>query len=108
MRAAIRLGLDVSRFKSFFQLRTALRERCEQHQAGSALKAGRQSALRGVRLSSPDKLNGAVFHDLIMIHHQLDDEAGAALERALKRLFGKYRKLAGEFSENEPPQQAAA
>jgi hypothetical protein len=108
VRAAIRLGLEIQRFESFYQLRTALRERREQHLAATVLEAGRRSALRGVRLSSPDKLNGALFHDLIVIHHQLDEESGAALERALKRLFGKYRKLAGELSETEPPEQAAA
>ncbi len=37
-----------------------------------------------------------------------NDESSAALERALKRLFGQSRKLVGKLSENKPLEQAAA
>ncbi len=101
IRAAFRLGLKVRTFESFYQLRMAIREKREQLEAEANVAAKSWPALRGVKVSSPDKLNGALFHDLIVIYDHLDEESGAALERSVKRLLGKYRKLTVELSEVE-------
>ncbi len=108
IRAAFRLGLKVRTFESFYQLRRAIREKREQLEAEATVAAKSWPALRGVKVSSPDKLNGALFHDLIVIYDHLDAESGVALERSVKRLLGKYRKLAVQLPEVEEPKETEA
>ena len=107
VRAAFRLGLRVQRFDSFYQLRAALRDKRERLE-GKPAAIRPWPTLRGVNISSPDKLNGALFHDLIVIYDHLDEDSGVALERALERLLAKYRDLAGALAEIEPSEEAAA
>ncbi len=98
VRAAFRLGLKVHGFESFYALRRAVQEKRAKLEA----RAGVWPALRGVRVSSPDKLTGAPFHDLIVIYDHLDETVGEALERALARLIRKYTEFVGELPESAP------
>lgn len=89
LRAAFSLDLPVGRFDSMYSLRKAIRE---ARRGTSRTRGGGSGALTGVAVSSPDRRNGALFHDLVVVYRALDEEGREAMERALERALRRFVK----------------
>jgi len=111
VRAALRSGLKVGAFNTFYELRKA-REALNPAPATVLLPANGKTNgngngngngtyppevaqdLQGVRVVNPEADNGALFHDLIRMFIGLDTEPRLLLERQITRLMHTYQRKA--------------
>lgn len=91
VRAAFRAKLPVRTFKTFHELRKALKI----HAAKRAPQASNDPVFEGIRLTAPaDELNGAPFHDLAALYSKLGKQKQGALVDAISRLVKQYQPIA--------------
>lgn len=86
VRRAYKLQLDVLSFETMEALRKACRG------VERPAPAERPAQLRGLSLSSDAGLNGAVFHDVVVVWEHLNAERQAELEKQIQRLVSRYAK----------------
>jgi len=98
IRAAYRLELDVLTFDNIKTLRNAVRDKRRKLLGIPESSEGTQKPkqLEGVTVSGTAHMNGALFHDLIVIYEVLPDEEQSKLEASLERLLKKFFKPAKE------------
>lgn len=92
VRRAYRMELDVLSFEHMGALRSAIRQaRTQDAHAGV-----RSPELRGVQVSSSDRLTGGLWHDAVVLYENLPDEQRTLFETQIRRLLKKYTKAAPE------------
>jgi len=103
IRAALRDGLKVHTFRTFYELRQARKALSPVAVAGTGKAAGNghdyppevAQDLLGVKVTNPETDTGALFHDMIRLFTELPAEPRLLLGRQLARLMHTYqRKLA--------------
>lgn len=112
IRSAFRAGLKVGRFKTFHELRKALADKRgiravpdrKIHPPVSFPKEVVED-FNGVTLDTPNKPNGALFHDLAAVFVHLPKENRSILGRQLNRLLHTY--LPAAFPKERKPRVAA-
>lgn len=93
IRAAYRLELDVLTFDNIKTLRNAVREkRRKLLGAPESEERVEKPHLAGLTVRGEDRLNGGLFHDLIVVHDVLPDAEKAKFEASLERLLKKFFK----------------
>ena len=94
IRAAYRLELDVLTFDNIKTLRNAVRDkrRAALGEPETGAEESKKPHLAGLTIRGEDRLNGALFHDLIVVHEVLADDEKAKFEASLERLFKKFFK----------------
>lgn len=99
IRSALRAGLRVGRFKTFHELRKALAEKRgiravpnRKRDDGGAVTVPKEveQDFDGVQLATPNKTNGALFHDLAAVFVHLPPDSRSVLGRQLTRLLHTY------------------
>ena len=91
-RAAYRLKLDVLSFDHVGAMRTALRDKRGVH----ASAAPRPPELKGVQISAENRMNGALWHDAVVLHQHLAETDQQEFERELRMLMMRFTKAAPE------------
>lgn len=90
VRAAYRLGLNVPDFDTMGALRTAIRHaRTRSDEA-----TNRPPEMRGIQLTTDKALNGALWHDAVVVWDHLPGEQRRLFESQVRRLLTKYAKQA--------------
>lgn len=90
VRAAYRMQLKVLTFDTMGALRIAIREK----RAASAEAKPKSPELRGVQLTTETSLNGALWHDAMVVWDHLPAEQRELFETQVRRLLAKYTKQA--------------
>ena len=108
VRGAYRLGLDVLTYTSIADLRNDIRATRREAIAESAERA-RRPELVGITIKTDNKLNGALFHDLIVVYEALDEAQQDAMEQALERALKKFLKpISGQLQHVQRPVATAS
>lgn len=112
MRSALRDGLEIWTFKTFYELRLARGNMKQEKTPAANGNGGTASAalpdvpeLEGVRISGGDAPNGALFHDMILLFATIEEGQRLMLARQLNQLLHKYQLAAPA---PKPPKRAAA
>lgn len=92
IRAAFNLELPIQSFRTFHQLRKALKDR-----APRPATAANDPVMAGLRLTRQDELVGAPFHDLTAIYSKLDKARQTALVQSVNRLVRQYQSAAPQL-----------
>lgn len=99
LRSAMRDGLPLWTYKTFYELRLA-RGKLRQKNAAAPVIASNPlpdlPELTGVRVSSVDAPNGHLFHDLLLTFATIPDAQRMLLARNLERLLAKYQAVPAE------------
>ena len=88
LRRAYNAEMDVLSFSTMWELRVALRE------LRDADRQTKQPALRGVQVAKVDVINGALWHDLVVVWEHLPEDERGSLEAKLERLLSQFIKKA--------------
>lgn len=88
VRGAYRAGLDVATFDTISAMRVAIKE-ARNHASAPAPKP---PELRGLSVSHENTLNGAIFHDVVIVWEKLPEADKSELEAAIRRLLKRYTK----------------
>ncbi len=90
VRAAYRLNLKVPAYETMGALRVGIRD------ARSAAASTREKSpeLRGIQLTTETSLNGALWHDAVVVWEHLPAEQRELFETQVRRLLTKYTKQA--------------
>jgi hypothetical protein len=89
LRAGYLLNLEVWKFATMGALKVAVNEaRAKERPATEAP----QPEMQGIKLSSDDKLIGALFHDVAVLWKTLPESERPAVERRLKRIIADLSK----------------
>lgn len=112
IRAAYKLELKVLKYDSIRALREAVRltrreALAEKREAEKDEDTEIVSSpeLVGVRVEGEGQLNGAVFHDLIVVREALDEEEKARLDASLERTLKKFLAPIKSKLKTAPPKQ---
>ncbi len=89
VRAALRAKLPLAKFKTFHELRKALKN----VKAKDSPIAANDPIYRGLHIVRPEVLLGAPFHDIAVIHAQLGKVRQAALLDDIAKLIKRYSPL---------------
>jgi hypothetical protein len=102
IRAAYRAGLDVTTFRSMYDLRMARQKLSQQSTGGTdgngetaqvfEIPADVAQDLEGVRVLDIKRPNGALFHDLVSLFISLPADQRSVLGRQLSRLLHQYQQ----------------
>jgi len=109
VRAALREGLPVGSYRTFYDLRIA-RRKLRASSAGEPAAAAPAATnghtaefpvdvaqdLQGVRVAGPEKATGALFHDLVVTFIALPTESRLMFSRQLTRLMHTYQRKAAQ------------
>lgn len=89
IRRAYRAGVDVMKARNFDALR-------EEAKAKSESKPARpvEPQLVGLQIDKPNKLTGALVHDIAVLWENLPEQQQAQFEEKLKKLVEQYTKKA--------------
>jgi hypothetical protein len=87
LRRAYRMGIKVLKFTNMEEIRRELRKTRGDHPEPPAV-------LKGVQVAASSTLNGAVWHDVLVVWEHIPPEEQQALEASVRRLFEKYVKKA--------------
>lgn len=88
VRAAFRAKLPVAKFKTFHELRKALKQLND-----SKNPAANDPVYMGLRIVQAEELNGAPFHDLAVLHTKLGKTRQAALLDDIAKLIKRYSPM---------------
>ena len=114
IRAAYKLELKVLKYDSIAALREAVRVTrrealAEQREAANEdTEIVSSPELAGVRVEGEEQLNGAVFHDLIVVHAALDEDERNRLEATLERTLKKFLAPIKSKLKTAPPAKQPA
>jgi len=90
IRKAYKMDLDVMGFATMFDIRKAVRmQRQPVHGQQVA-----QRELKGIRLTSKNKPNGGLWHDLVLLWEHLPEVDKETLETKLQKLLAQFTKKA--------------
>ena len=96
LRGAVREGLPVWKYDSFYELRIA-RAKLKKIETPAKREEPKDTPLpdlpelKGVRLASADTPNGALFHDLVLTYTVIPETQRALMARNLERLMHRYQ-----------------
>lgn len=111
IRRAFRRGIDVSRMRTFYELRQAIRKTKAVRRPLAGLR-GLDKAVKddfaGVSMEAVDDLNGALVHDIGVVYARLPDEHRTLFERQLQQLMTRYLPLVKGVEVVEQQVQEAA
>jgi hypothetical protein len=87
LRRAYRMGIKVLKLNNMEEIRRAMRKpRGDQ--------TTQPPELKGVQVAATNSLNGAVWHDILVVWERIPAEEQQALEASVQRLLDKYVKKA--------------
>lgn len=99
VRAAYRLGLQVTTYESMGALRVAIKE------ARAAVREEKEIVppeevspeLKGVQFTDNDELTGATMHDVLVLYKHLPENSQIKLVEEIRKLVVRYVKAAPEY-----------
>lgn len=100
IRKAYKVKLKVTEYESMYELRMAVKERSKAKRSGSPKV--RDPELQGVIISSPEKFNGGLFHDAILLWMALDEQGRDEFEKSIDRLIVRYTNRAKGLERPQP------
>lgn len=89
-RRAYGYGLDVLSFKTVGEMRHAIREKRDAEKEAQSKPA----ALKGITITKDSVINGALWHDLVVVWDHLPEEQKETLEAKLQKLLDQFMKKA--------------
>lgn len=87
LRRAYRLGLKVLKFTNMEEVRRELRK----HRGDQPTQP---PELKGVQVAASSTLNGAVWHDVLVVWEHIPNDEQQALEASVRKLLERYLKKA--------------
>lgn len=90
VRGAYRAGLDVATFDTISAMRVAMKE-ARNHASAPTPKA---PELKGISISHENALNGALWHDVVVVWEHLEQDDKAELERRVRAVLKAFVKKA--------------
>lgn len=88
-RAAYRLELEVLKFESVRQMIDAVAEK--RREMASPQRQETDPELKGVMIRASDRMNGALWHDAIVVVEHLPDDAREDFEARLRKLVMRFQ-----------------
>lgn len=90
LRRAYNAEMDVLSFATMWELRVALRELRDVDRDVQP----KAPELKGVQVKKVDVINGALWHDLVVVWEHLPEDERGSLEAKLERLLSQFIKKA--------------
>lgn len=91
VRAGYRLALPMTTFETMGALRSAVRE---ARRVAAAATAQQPPELKGVKVSRVSSLNGALWHDAVVIWEHLPADQQTAFEEQVRKLLTRFTRKA--------------